>query len=137
QQLWHQYSEENRECMSRACDELKVLLAREEGFLRQMVKDEWIKLSDRNTKFFYSLIKWRRRKAMIRSICRSDGSVEVSSEEIGAAFVYFYSDLLGMGFELADHLERRYIEEGPILDQRHRAALDMMFCRRDVQAAIF
>ncbi|GAB2284516.1 hypothetical protein Dimus_018970 [Dionaea muscipula] len=81
--------------MCGACDNLKLILAWEDGFLRQMAKDEWIKLTYRNTKYFYNLIQGRRRKARICSVLASDGVLASSNSEIGSAFIAFFTKLMG------------------------------------------
>ncbi|GAB2276312.1 hypothetical protein Dimus_011044 [Dionaea muscipula] len=102
QLLREHFSEDDRECMRLACDNLKMLLAREDGYLRQMAKDEWIRFNDRNTKYFYNLVKGRQRRSRICGVFAGDGVLASSNSEIGLVFIAFFTELMGKPFELVD-----------------------------------
>ncbi|GAB2278529.1 hypothetical protein Dimus_013207 [Dionaea muscipula] len=94
QLLREHFSEDNRERMRLACDNLKMLLAWEDGFLRQMAKDEWIRFNDRNTKYFYNLVQGRQRRSRICGVFTGDGVLASSNSEIGSVFIAFFTELL-------------------------------------------
>ncbi|GAB2300074.1 hypothetical protein Dimus_034115 [Dionaea muscipula] len=122
-----QYSEVNRESMRLACERLKELLAREDGFFRQIENEEWINFVDRNTRYFYNLISGHRRKARICGITSRDGTVVSSNAEIGSVFIEFYESLLGSTFVPADLLNSEVLDEGPRLSHYAVAFLDRDF----------
>ncbi|GAB2303253.1 hypothetical protein Dimus_037248, partial [Dionaea muscipula] len=65
--------------------------------------NRWLEMSglsftDRNSKYFYNLLQARRRKARICYVLASDGVLASSNLEIGAAFISFFTELMGMPF---------------------------------------
>ena len=56
-------------------------------------KDEFIKESDKGSKFFHDLIKSNRNKGQIVSLTLSDGSRTTSLQEVSNAFIEFYKGL--------------------------------------------
>ncbi|KAK4432866.1 hypothetical protein Salat_1048800 [Sesamum alatum] len=52
-------------------------------------------MGDRNTKFFYDLVKRNEAKRSIMAITKNDGTIITSTEEIGHEFVAFFTSLLG------------------------------------------
>lgn len=54
------YTDENKAVMEKISSELAELLDAEDSYQRQMARDDWFKLYDRNTKYFYNIISSRR-----------------------------------------------------------------------------
>lgn len=71
--------------------DLKWWMKVEEAFWQQKAGMKWLKDGDRNTRFFYSYVKGRRRKLHIDEIHNSQGQVLYSDEEKGNAAVQFFS----------------------------------------------
>ncbi|GAB2294272.1 hypothetical protein Dimus_028487 [Dionaea muscipula] len=73
--------------------QLRSLLRAEDLMYQQWMKADWIKLVDRNTKFFNT--QSRRHSNQITGIRCVDGSRVSSKEGIAAKIVRFYHELLG------------------------------------------
>lgn len=58
--LRHDYTEANRRKVEDLLVEYNDLLAAEDEFLKQLVKDNWLMLMDRNASYFYNVIKGKR-----------------------------------------------------------------------------
>uniref|UniRef100_A0A0V0IHV1 Putative ovule protein n=1 Tax=Solanum chacoense TaxID=4108 RepID=A0A0V0IHV1_SOLCH len=72
-------TEANRATLSKANAELKRYLKIEEEYWRQKAGMKWFQDGDRNTKFFHSYVKGRRRKLHIQKykLGRGTGSIQV------------------------------------------------------------
>ncbi|GAB2300548.1 hypothetical protein Dimus_034589 [Dionaea muscipula] len=58
--------------------------------VKQRSKDDWFKLYDRNTKYFYSIMRGKARKNFILRLIREDGTWASTKEEIGDEVFQFY-----------------------------------------------
>ncbi|XP_077228403.1 uncharacterized protein LOC143861362 [Tasmannia lanceolata] len=79
------------------CADLKIAMDKEENFLRQKSRIQWLNLGDSNSKFFYSSIKSRQNRNNIRAILRADGSSASDPKEIAQIFVAFFNKVLNNG----------------------------------------
>ncbi|KAK4415266.1 hypothetical protein Salat_2633900 [Sesamum alatum] len=61
----------------------------------QKAKIHFLKMGDRNTKFFHDLVKRNSAKRSIMAITKSNGTIITSTEDIGHEFVAFFTSLLG------------------------------------------
>lgn len=61
------------------------------SFYYQKAKCEYLKNSDKCTKFFHSMVK----RNFITTVHKGDGLCNFSLEEVADEFMQFYSDLLG------------------------------------------
>ena len=67
----------------------------EDSYLRQRAKVKWLREGDSNTKFFHKVVKERRGRSFIRSICDEHGSF-VYDDDVDNIFVNHFKDLLGV-----------------------------------------
>ena len=77
--------------------EIQKLMEMEGIRWRQRAKVDWLKFGDRNTKFFHSYANSRRKKNHIEWIKDGMGQWCSSSNEVGKAFVSFFSSLFSAG----------------------------------------
>ncbi|GAB2303753.1 hypothetical protein Dimus_037735, partial [Dionaea muscipula] len=54
--------------------QLRILLRAEDNMVQQRCKDDWFKLYDRNTKYFYSILRSRAHRNYIPRLMRDDGT---------------------------------------------------------------
>jgi exonuclease III len=81
----------------------QTLLEQEEIQWKQRAKVEWLQNGDRNTKFYHACANQRRTSNKIREVCDLAGNRMETQEDIGRAFVDYFSDLFSTG--QPDHME--------------------------------
>ncbi|KAL7586020.1 hypothetical protein Lser_V15G46368 [Lactuca serriola] len=74
--------------------ELKKAYEKEECFLKQKAKIQWLKDGDNNSKFFHKMVKGRVHKSRIEAIMNNDGEW-LEGEEIYKEFVEYFKNFLG------------------------------------------
>ncbi|KAL0401736.1 UNVERIFIED_CONTAM: hypothetical protein Slati_4203500 [Sesamum latifolium] len=67
----------------------------ERHFYYQKAKIHFLKIGDRNTKFFHDMVKRNAAKSSILAITKSDGSTITSAADIRQEFVAYFTSLLG------------------------------------------
>ncbi|KAG5599043.1 hypothetical protein H5410_030413 [Solanum commersonii] len=75
--------------LNQAHAELKLYLHYEEDFLRQKASVQWFAKGDRNTKYFRSLVRGRRKRIALRRMLKEDGSWKQTGAEIAEEGVCF------------------------------------------------
>lgn len=85
-------SAENRAILQKAQAEFKQYLHYEEEFWRQKAGVQRFTEGDKNTKFFHSLVKGRRKRLQIKRILKRDGIWAEHSEEVAGETVAFFQD---------------------------------------------
>ena len=80
----------NREKLHRSQVELRKHLQREEEFWKQKAGMEWFKEGERNTKFFHTIVKGRRKRMRINKIQNKEGEWLTQQEDIVEATIDFY-----------------------------------------------
>ncbi|XP_060190706.1 uncharacterized protein LOC132619967 [Lycium barbarum] len=80
----------NRMILQRAQDKLKSYLHYEEEFWRQIAGFDHFVEGDRNTRFFHSLVKGRRKRTFLKKIKNADGSWLTNVDDIATEVVSFY-----------------------------------------------
>ncbi|GKA65320.1 RNA-directed DNA polymerase, eukaryota, reverse transcriptase zinc-binding domain protein [Tanacetum coccineum] len=75
-----------KEYADAAEDELKLL--------HQKARVHWLKEGDKNSAYFHSILKTRKNKSRVESICKEDGT-RVVGEMVPEQFVNHFKDLLG------------------------------------------
>ncbi|XP_060183051.1 uncharacterized protein LOC132613005 [Lycium barbarum] len=83
-------SEENRMVMQRAQAELKMYLHYEEEFWRQKARMDCFSEGDKNTRYFYSLVKGRTKRIQIRRIKDDAGNWLEDVDSVAAQAVNFF-----------------------------------------------
>ncbi|KAH0695148.1 hypothetical protein KY290_021498 [Solanum tuberosum] len=91
-QLEIQPSASNKAKLSKVEAELKNYLSLDEEFWTQKAGMKWFTDGDRNTKFFHSYVKGRRKKLHIAEMTTEQGLTLMSNDEIGGASVAYYKD---------------------------------------------
>ncbi|KAK1300198.1 hypothetical protein QJS10_CPB13g01119 [Acorus calamus] len=71
-----------------------VALRAEESFLRQKLRQQWLALGDKNSKFFYSSIKVRSSRNSISCLRGTDGMYCTNPDEIKSSIIQYYKNLL-------------------------------------------
>ncbi|KAH0679808.1 hypothetical protein KY284_020893 [Solanum tuberosum] len=82
----------NRSDLSKDEAKLKKYLNIQEEFWRQKAGMRWFKDGDRNTKFYHTYVKGRRKKLHIGEIQSNHGDVFKTNDQIGEATVDFFGD---------------------------------------------
>ncbi|KAG5631132.1 hypothetical protein H5410_002849 [Solanum commersonii] len=85
-------SAENRMALSKAEGEVKKFLFMDEKYWKQKLGMRWFVNGDRNTKFFHSYVKGRKKKLHISEIQTPKGDTVNSNENIGAEVVKFFEE---------------------------------------------
>ncbi|KAH0745371.1 hypothetical protein KY285_007028 [Solanum tuberosum] len=66
-----------------------------EIYLQQKSKATWIKLGDYNTRYFFSIIKYRKLKQTILQLKDNNDVMQTNQKAVADVFVEYYEDLLG------------------------------------------
>ena len=67
----------------------------ERKFYFQKAKCQFLKATDKCTKFFHDLVKKNAHRNHVGTICREDGSFTTSQAQVAEEFVPYFSSLLG------------------------------------------
>jgi hypothetical protein len=77
--------------------ELRVKLAKlqeeEDLYWRQRAKVEWMRFGDQNTKFFHASANQKKKNNFIHSISDEQGQLWDTQEQVGTAFVHYFTQL--------------------------------------------
>lgn len=135
-QLRMQQSDELREETKHALELYTELILREDGYLKQMAMDQWFISRDRNTKYFYSLLKRQRMKKEILSV-KDDAGLWVKEENVVAdQFVLYFNKLLGDdGYVL--QFEEEIMKQGSVLSDEQRRCLLREYDAQEVKDALW
>lgn len=117
---------------------LNDLLAKEELFWRQKSREIWLKVGDRNTKYFHNSTKVYREINRIASIATSDGQLLEDPIEIRDSAVDFFSNLLNDREDSNLSAQYDFLSTIPtlILDSQ-MAALNAKFTVDEIKATTF
>nr|TKS07847.1 hypothetical protein D5086_0000108870 [Populus alba] len=115
---------------------LSSLKFAENQFFRQKIKCQFLKDSDRGSKFFHALMGHNHRRNFIPSITCSNGWTTTSLKEVGDAFVSYYQQLLGTPKPTIP-LDRDIIQRGPCLSSHLQGALLSPVSQDDIQQVVF
>jgi hypothetical protein len=77
--------------------DLQGLLDEEEVWWRQRAKEDWLKMGDRNTKYYHACVHAKRKRNWVEMIIDEHGQRWEKSEDVGEAFVSYFTDLFTMG----------------------------------------
>ena len=112
------------------------LKSSEKMFFGQKLKCDYLKESDRGSRFFHALLSQRHGRNFIPAIQKSDGSLSVSEKEVGFEFVDFFMKLYG-SMKPTLPLDRDIVSLGPCLSASDCELLSAPFSNDDVKAALF
>ncbi|WMV41297.1 hypothetical protein MTR67_034682 [Solanum verrucosum] len=134
-QLEIQPSESNRTELSKVEAELKKYLTLEEDFWRQKAGMKWFSDGDRNTKFFHSYVRGRRKKLCIAEIETEQGVILQSNNQIGQAAVEFFADQFRADsgeteFTMLEHIPR-------IISQEENEEMISLPDKEEVKTVVF
>ncbi|XP_059439185.1 uncharacterized protein LOC132171798 [Corylus avellana] len=109
-------------------------MEQEEVHWQQRSRVEWLRNGDKNTKFFHASANQRRNSNKIRLVHDMEGNPRESQEDIGKAFVEYFTTLFSTGQprrmeECLEFMERRISDE---MNER----LLRPFMEEDVETAI-
>ncbi|KAL0285709.1 UNVERIFIED_CONTAM: Retrovirus-related Pol polyprotein from type-2 retrotransposable element R2DM, partial [Sesamum radiatum] len=94
----------------------------ERHFYFQKAKIHFLKMGDRNTKFFHDMVKRNAAKSSILAITKSDGSTITSTADIGQEFVTYFTSLLGTAAQTLP-VDNDVFDWGPKLSLEHASEL--------------
>nr|TKS17469.1 hypothetical protein D5086_0000012930 [Populus alba] len=101
---------------------LSSLKYAENQFFRQKIKCQFLKDSDRGSKFFHALMGHNHRRSFIPATTCSNGRTTTSLKEVGDAFVAYYQQLLGTP-KPTTPIDSDIIQRGPRLPSHLQDAL--------------
>jgi hypothetical protein len=81
-------------------EELNSLLQQEALHWRQRAKENWLRYRDQNTKYFHECANQKQHRYQIEMIKDEVGRFCETKEDIEAAFITYFSNLLNAGSEL-------------------------------------
>ncbi|XP_062089326.1 uncharacterized protein LOC133795881 [Humulus lupulus] len=116
---------------------LKVAAKNYNSFFAQKEKIGWIKEGDDNTKLFHRSIKMKREQSKVYAIRTEQGTWVDDYEKVTEAFVEFYKKLLGGEMVNREKVNKKVVQEGPILSETQRIFLIRPYGEEEVKEAIF
>ncbi|GJT51140.1 RNA-directed DNA polymerase, eukaryota, reverse transcriptase zinc-binding domain protein [Tanacetum coccineum] len=87
------FNNAKKEFASQLFEEYTIAAEDEIKLLHQKVKIQWLKEGDRNTAFFHNILKIRKHKSRIESICGEDGKI-FEGNEVPDQFVNHFNKFL-------------------------------------------
>lgn len=112
------------------------LLEAERLYFSQMTKGSFLMLSDRNSKFYHSLIRRNIAKRSITCIKMSDGSSSTSLTQVADQFIDYYSSLLGSSSHV-QCINQSIMDSGPKLSLSGSLLLVDHVSNTDIKNALF
>ncbi|GJS75909.1 RNA-directed DNA polymerase, eukaryota, reverse transcriptase zinc-binding domain protein [Tanacetum coccineum] len=88
------HDEEIKDESGKILNEYYEALKDENSLLMQKAKIEWLRDGDRNTSFFHKIIKGRKHKGRIMSVCNEKGD-RFENEKVAEQFVMHFQEFLG------------------------------------------
>ena len=77
--------------------QLKAAYTEEENFWSQKTRINWLKVGDKNTKYFHAHVKGRRTNNRIRKLQKENGSWTENEEELVSEISDFFRELFASG----------------------------------------
>ncbi|GAB2297242.1 hypothetical protein Dimus_038461 [Dionaea muscipula] len=110
---------------------LQFLLKADDSMYKQRLKGDWLKKIDRSNKYFFTLVREKKRKHQITSLLRQDGTRAETKLEIETEILQYYHGLLGATVDLNVLLDNDCLGEGNLLNQLQKQALEAAFSVED------
>ncbi|KAJ6973799.1 hypothetical protein NC653_033969 [Populus alba x Populus x berolinensis] len=108
----------------------------EKQFFSQKIKCNFLKHSDKGSKFFHALLGQNHQRNFIPAIMCNHGSLSTSLQEVDNEFVSFYQNLLGSSKTIVP-LDSAVIHSGPCLPANSHGFLLAPFSQEDIRMAVF
>lgn len=102
-----------------------------------MAKDMWFSSMDKNSRYFYSIVKGRRVRKKILRIHYADGTWSNDENRLKGEFVEYYKQLLGSCAGMGRQISCEVIQEGPVLLECHKVTLMQDFDDSDVRRVVW
>ena len=115
---------------------LLTLKFAEKQFFSQKIKCNFLKDSDKGSKFFHALMDHNHRRNFIPAIMTTHGRLSSSLEEVGAIFVNYLQQLLGTSKSTIP-LASAVIHSGPCLSSSSYDLLLSPVSHKDIRKAVF
>ena len=115
---------------------LSSLKYAENQFFRQKIKCQFLKDSDRGSKFFHALMGHNHRRNFIPATTCSNGRTTSSLKEVGDAFVAYYQQLLGTP-KPTSQIDSDIIQRGPCLPSHLQDALLAPVALDEIRHVVF
>ncbi|KAK4394652.1 putative mitochondrial protein [Sesamum angolense] len=108
----------------------------ERHFYYQKAKIHFLKQGNKNTKFFYDMVKRNATRNSILAIVKGDGSIITSTPDIAQEFIDFYTSLLGTEDQILP-FDDEIFHWGPSLTLEFASDLCRAVTPTEVNAAVF
>ncbi|KAH0769992.1 hypothetical protein KY290_013973 [Solanum tuberosum] len=128
-------SDENMRDLNKAEEELQKFYQLEEDFWKQKSGMKWFNDGDRNTKFFHSYVKGRRRRLLINEIEDENRAILREDKSIGEEAVKVFEDQFAAGAVSDDQAMLNCIPH--IITEEQKEKMDRTPEEEEVRDAIF
>jgi len=108
----------------------------ERHFFFQKAKSTYLLNSDKNTKFFHSLMKRNAKRNFIHAVMKADGSPTSSSLQVEEEFIKFYKGLLGVEAP-CEQIDEEVFNVGPKVSTAQGLNLVNPVSRQEIKDALF
>ena len=116
--------------------ELFSALSNEEQFWRQKSRVKWLWLGDQNSRYFHSVVRQHRFRALIHRIRDGSGNWITDDNAIGAEAVRYFGDLFSAGFvpnflllhvipNISTMIDNGKLEQVPSMEEVKKVIFDM------------
>lgn len=107
------------------------------SYLKQKSKCHWLREGDQNTAYFHRCIQQRRVTNRIYAIKDKAGILREKPDDIEAAFLDFYKELLGTKAEQRTHVNSSLVRNGKVVVKEDKVDLCRPFTTMDVKEAMW
>lgn len=108
----------------------------EESILKQKSREQWVKLGDSNSKFFYATMKQRQAQNRIDAIQTDSGEIVRDPCLIENEVVRFYTALMGSRAAVLPAVDLVTVRSGPILSHAAQLSLIAPVSEKDIDEAM-
>lgn len=108
----------------------------EKQFFSQKIKCNFLKESDKGSKFFHALLSHNQRRNSIPTIMTDQGCLTSSLEEVGSVFVQYFQHQLGSSTTVLP-LDSSVIHSGPYLSSSSQDLLLALISLDDIRKVVF
>ncbi|VFQ73938.1 unnamed protein product [Cuscuta campestris] len=132
-------SSENKTLYNQKLAQLVEMTNREYAFWKQKCNLKWLQDGDANTKFFYNLVKIRRRQQQINLLINDQGKIIDKPDELEALAVQHYTNLLNQAEPSGSpELYGQFLDAIPsLIDQGHNDFLMSLPTEEEIKQIIW